>query len=162
MSDFRFHGSLTASLRATRRNIRRHSEEVVKHAFAGYWASVQHATGRPGIPVLTGATRRSALPWVRTPAFRRIPRGPSYGPRDVGEARRVLGSWKLGDRMGVSVQHPGGILARNFPFRSGPRAGQLPSRKVRAGKGFHIPGLEEAQSRFDRAGKNFRPEGPRG
>lgn len=169
MATFNFTGSLTANLQATRRNVRKHSLESVTHSVAGAWAAGQHAaSGRKGIPVATlprvtaklgGATRRSALLWVGSPKTRRIPRTRSYGPRDVGEARRVMQTFRLSQRFGISTQHPGGLLAFNRRFGSGPRAGQLPTQKVPANTGFFGEMNAEAEKRFKNF--NFRPEGPK-
>ncbi len=64
----------------------------------------------------------------------------------------MMAAWKLGQRFGISVSHGiARLLARNLRFRSGPRAGQLTSRKVREVVGFFGVMLDEAQARFERA-----------
>lgn len=161
MAQFQFQGSLTAALEVTRRNVARHSRATVLAAAKAAWRTSQGATSRPGIPVLTGRTRRSAKAWVGRESFRRVSKG-RYGPRSVGEFSRVMAAWKLGQRFGISVREGiARLLARNLRFRSGPRAGQLPSRKVREGVGFWGEMLAASQEAYKRAAQNFVPEGPR-
>lgn len=159
---FVFHGSLTGALQATERNVARHSRETIIAAGEAAWKTSQGGTSRPGIPVLTGRTRRSAKAWIGRESFRRVAKG-RHGPRSLGEFRRVMSSWKLGQRFGISVREGiARLLARNVRFKSGPRAGQLPSKKVREGVGFFGEMLAEAQASYVRAARSFRPEGPRG
>lgn len=161
MANFRFHGSLTQALRATQRNVANHALATVLAAGDAAWRASRGGTQRPGIPVDTGRTRFSAKAWVGRESFRRVAKG-RYGPRSVGEFRRAMASWKLGQRFGISVREGiAGLLAYNRRFRSGPRAGQLPSRKVREGVGFFGEMLNASQAAYKRAAQNFRPEGPR-
>lgn len=146
MATFTFRGSLTQNIQATRRNLRRHTKASVTAAQVAYYEATQGRRGRIQIPVDTGATRNSANPWVGRASFRKVPRGPTYPARARGVARRTMKRYKLGQRVGVSVQHPGGLLV-------------FPGFSKKAPQGFHEPALAEAEKAY--ANFPFKPVGPK-
>ncbi len=152
MATFRFQGSLTQAAQATKRNIRRHNAASVRTWADAYYQSARGK--RPGVPVLTGATKNSLTPWVGRERFRRVPRGPIYPPPPTTAVNRAMQRWRLGQRFGISTQHPGGLLARGGRFRRGPRAGQLISKK--APFGYHKPAVAAAEAAY--RALRFKPE----
>lgn len=156
----RHYGSMKRALEADARNLDVYQVGAIKAGAKAAWASTQGGRGQ-GVPRDTGATQHAGRFGRGRPSFRRARsrrRGVSYPARPLGEADVALRGYRLGDRIFISFPHPGGILAYNRPFRSGPRAGQTPSKKVPAGVGFWGLALREEQRAIKIHAQVYRPE----
>ena len=117
------------ALERMRRDMKAHSLRAPRIALRGAWESMH---GGKGIRHKTGATRRSATASAGAIKFRQVRRGPQYPPRGSGESDRATRSYRHGQPLNITTQHPGGLLARGI-FRA---------------EGFHAVADRAARKRF--------------
>ena len=119
-----------------RRDIAAHQRRGPVVALRGAYQSMGGVSGGPRIPVDTAATLRSATPWARRSRIQTIKRGPQYPAKTRGDVDAATKNYRLGESIGVSVQHPAGILAGPW------------TNSQKAPEGFHKPADREARRQF--------------